>query len=605
MRYTFPMHRSRTAPVLKRHSPCRSRPRPWLAWLLGAALLAAGCASAPPVALGYDDLLASAPDGEVVDVVALKKAFLAAPNFAERFRELTRLETQALAMLDGRPLRLGAIGSAILDKYYGSLVGHLALARFYGDLEALEQAAVHDAWVAAIRAGVMGSAAGALLADPYRALSANEARAFLMAAGLTVVGSSYHESETQPLALWLTARSNGGRVQNVFFDLDDLYLAFQAAVARDATTLFPIPVPTSCANQPEMRAQCDDFSPSSFIHILARGGDAPAQTHVGLKLAAWNRYENAVPWLQQAAQAGNALASRTLANVALTLAQRATDGIRQRWLERVERQSLLAIAAGFDAAMVSLGRLYLRAEYGDEKIPAGLALLIRAAEVDNIDALLILGRLYAYGYRDAIAADSELSEQYFVRAAHQDEDAKLQYARFLLSDPDDNRAFNDRAWHWLREVAKNRNPQAMLLIGRLYHTGVHVNQSPRRAKSWFKNAVKAAPEDPNVVNEVAWTLTVTRMAKLRDERYALRIMDRVMADEDNAARRNPSYLDTWAAAHAANGDFERAILVQQQAIAIEQAKPNDQSSDSSDLDVFLKHLAAFRAGERISDDAVP
>ena len=120
----------------------------------------------------------------------------------------------------------------------------------------------------------------------------------------------------------------------------------------------------------------------------------------------------------------------------------------------------------------------------------------------------------------------------------------------------------------------------------------------RRARGWLKRAAKAAPDDASVVNEVAWTLTVSQIRRLRDERYALKIMDRVMADENNAARLNPAYLDTWAAAYAANGDFERAIAVQQ--MAIEQARSSDESND--DLPVLRQHLDAFRAGELISED---
>ena len=36
--------------------------------------------------------------------------------------------------MEDEPLRLGAVGSAILDLYYASLAGHQALAKFYGHL---------------------------------------------------------------------------------------------------------------------------------------------------------------------------------------------------------------------------------------------------------------------------------------------------------------------------------------------------------------------------------------------------------------------------------------------------------------------------------------
>ena len=93
----------------------------------------------------------------------------------------------------------------------------------------------------------------------------------------------------------------------------------------------------------------------------------------------------------------------------------------------------------------------------------------------------------------------------------------------------------------------------MLLLGNLHARGVGVRKSPRRAVSWYKDAVKVSPEDPNIVNEVAWTLTVSNVAALKRTRYALGIMDVLMGNNDEA-RNKPEYLDTWAAAHAANGD---------------------------------------------------
>ena len=76
---------------------------------------------------------------------------------------------------------------------------------------------------------------------------------------------------------------------------------------------------------------------------------------------------------------------------------------------------------------------------------------------------------------------------------------------------------------------------------------------------------KQSPEDVNIVNEVAWTLAVTHLEPLRKPSYALEIMDHAMS-ADEEARKNPAYLDTWAAAYAANGNFTRAVALQQQAV---------------------------------------
>lgn len=591
MRYTSAM---------KSHPPCaaaggRTRRSALPAALLLAGLLAAGCASAPAttIALSYDALAASAWDGGTIDPAAIRQAFLVAPDFDERLRQLIFLEGQVLEVLDGEPLRLGAVGSAILDQYYASLTGHQALARFYRHLELAEQADRHDAWVEAIRADIESSAMGTTPADPYRALSANEAEAFLSRRGMTVMGASYYKTEDQPFLLQMVARAADGRVENVFFDLGDLYSAFKASVRRDKSTVFPILPLVSCDSTGPW---CDPLTLPAFVHVLAQGGDSAAQVSKGRDAIAQNQFDKAIPWLHQASRSGNALASLLLAQLFERQVFQASSSVRPEWLEPAERNYRLAIAAGFDTAMADLGWWYLLGAYGEDRVSEGLPLLLRAADLNNIAALLRLGQLYFNG--QFVEADHERSEQYYRRAAEQDERAKVEYARFLMST---DRKFDDRAWQWMREMAKDRNPDAMLVIGDMYARGVHVNKNVRRARSWFKNAAKTVPDDPHFVNEVAWRLTVSHLRKLRDERYALKIMDRVMTDENLDAHRNPAYLDTWAAAFAANGDFERAISVQEEAIerAVSSNDPH------SALETLREHLETFRAGQLINDETVP
>ena len=542
-----------------------------------------------------------AAGGEMVDPAALKRAFLEAPDFADRLRQLTMLEKQVLQALDHEPLRLGAVGSAILDHYYGSLAGHQALSRFYGHLEANEQAARHQAWVEAIRAAIESTATSIVEQEfqtAYVALSATEAEAFLIARGETAVGARY-EVDDKRFMLWMSARRDGQGVRPVLFDLRDLYATMAAAVQRDAQTILPLRREITCATLDS----CANFSTYAFVRALALGGDSAAQTFIGWEMRRIGRLDDAGRWLEQAALANasgtgeNAFANLILADVFLSKARR-SDQDRAAWMAGAERHLQLAISAGFDGAMVNLGILYLRGDYGDDKVASGEALLQRAADLDNVEALLRLGAWHAAG--TVLRKDMVLSEGYLLRAAELDDRAKVQYARFL-THPAVDRDLDDRAWRWLRGVAKDGDPEAMLLIGDLYARGEHVGRSLRRAKSWFRNVAKALPDDPYFVNEVAWRLTASSVVKLRDERYALKIMDRVMADETNAARRNPAYLDTWAAAHAANGDFERAIVVQQEAIDL--ARTN--GDPNGELEILNRHLDSFRARRVISDDAVP
>lgn len=561
-----------------------------------AVLLLAGCVAvrpAPPQ--DYATLAANAAAGEMVAPAALRRAFLETPDFAERLQRLQNLEDQALQALDQEPLRLGAVGSAILDQYYGSIAGHQALVRFYAHLEADERAAWHREWVAAIEGAIESSAkplAEEEFPQAYAALSATDAEAFLIARGQRAVGARYQVDDERFL-LWMSAREEGKGVRPVLFDLADLYATIAASVSRDRQTAMPVARPMTCA----ALDICADFSTYAFARALAFGGDSAAQTFIGWEMRAIRRLDDAGRWLEQASAGENALANLVLADVFLLKAL-AAESERAAWLAGAERHLQLAIGAGFDSAMLRLGVLYFRGDYGEEKVAEGEPLLQRAADLDNVEALLRLGSWYTGG--TVLGKDMALSERYFLRAAELDDRAKVHYARFL-THPEVDRDFTDQAWRWLRDVAKDGDREAMLLIGDLYARGEHVAKSLRRAKSWFRNVVKALPDDAHFVNEVAWRLAVSSVARLRDERYALKIMDRVMADEGNEARRNPAYLDTWAAAFAANGEFERAIAVQEKAIEL----ARDNGDPNGELDILNEHLDAFRARQVISDDTVP
>lgn len=74
-------------------------------------------------------------------------------------------------------------------------------------------------------------------------------------------------------------------------------------------------------------------------------------------------------------------------------------------------------------------------------------------------------------------------------------------------------------------------------------------------------------------------------------------MDQMMSANEQA-RQNPMFLDTWAAAYAANGDFEQAIKLQNQAL---------EAADVTRLEEYLVdemkgHLERFNQGEELSKE---
>ena len=101
--------------------------------------------------------------------------------------------------------------------------------------------------------------------------------------------------------------------------------------------------------------------------------------------------------------------------------------------------------------------------------------------------------------------------------------------------------------------------------------------------------------NPELINDVVWTLAVSDEPQLRNPREALKLMDALMGANKEAAG-NPAYLDTWAAAYAANGKFPRAVELQEQAVQAAKTQAKDDV-----VKVLGEHLAAFKRGEAITE----
>jgi TPR repeat protein len=541
-------------------------------WLTLVALT--GCQTTTPPLPPYSVLAKEAENGGPVSAEDLRAAFIAAPDFNDRLQQLAPLETEALAMMADEPLRLGAMGSAILNIYYGSLAGHYALVKFYGHVDATDSVTIHQMWLDKISAAIEKQGDGSR-DKPYPVVSASEAETFLRVRNLTPVGSMYHSSEKTPFMMLVTARPVDAPLKNVYFDLTAAYHAVEGAIAQEDK-----------GDQP--------FSPGMLIGFLAKNDDTAAQAAIGAYLLSQNRLNDAADWLSSASRTGNVLANLMLARVYQLEARDFEGEKRTQAMEYVLEQYLHAIAVGSDEAMFALAGLYLDGDFGENNIESGIALLKQAAALQNANALMWLGQLSLDGTH--MPKDQAAARSYFKSAAATgDTHARLQYVRFLLTQDGTDEPFDPQAYTWLTEEAKAGEPEAMLMLGNLYAKGVGVSQSYKRALDWFKSAVKTSPDDANIVNEVAWTLAVTHLEPLRKPSYALEIMDHVM-NGDETARQNPAYLDTWAAANAATGDFKRAVTLQQQ--AVQAAREQD---DSDVITVLEAHLSAFQRGETIVD----
>ena len=543
---------------------------------LAVLLLFVGCQSAPE--LDYPQLSEKISSGDRVDVAALRDAFLEQEDLPRHMERLVDLEQQALQIVEDEPLKLGSIGSAILDTYYGSLTGHYVMTRFYEHVSTPSAAEPHHDWVARIREDMEAAGDGSR-EQPYPAVTAVEAQMYAISQGQYPVGSIYQTTEAHPFAILLQVKPDEGPIRNVTFDLSGMYGAVRTDFTRGA------------------EADDDDFTPFSLIGFLAKRDDTAAQAAIGAFLASQERTGEATDWLRASSRKGNLVASSVLARLYWEKASEATDEqAREAALEEVLENYLHAIALGSTDAMYALGVLYLNGHYGEENKTSGITLLTQAADAEHSDAAMFLAHLYYAG--EVVDRQLDKARAYYIQASELENPfAQRSYARFLL-DRDVGQDSDPRAIEWLENLARaDDDAEAMLLLGNLHARGLGIRQNFRRAVSWYKDAVEVAPEDASIINEVAWTLAVSNLDGLKRERYALEIMDALM-DANEAARSRPEYLDTWAAAHAANGDFDRAIALQQEALTVAEEMEFEEV-----LDILKEHLKAFREGETITEVA--
>ncbi len=556
--------------------------------LIGLGLLSSGCQTSAPRITAVEYKGAPLPS-----ILGLQQEFLSQPDLMTRYLRLSELEAQALALAADEPLRLGSVGSAILEIYPASYTGHFVLEKFYRDLESSEAQQLHAAWLRHIRETTIGDADGSTDA-PYKVMSINDARTFLAMQGLRETGALYQSNAETALGLTMLARENAqAPLRTQQFDLTSILQPLTADLAGAQTI------------QPN--------NPWPLLRELASSRNSAAQASIGTFLAKQRRFEAALGWLEVAARPGNLFANSLLARIYWFRAgtaqkqeqqQSPTDSddaqpTAEEFKQMALENHLQAVALGSADSMYSLGRLYIEEFFGPGNNAEGITLLEQAGRLGKAEALLYLGHQFRTGQR--LEANPTAAKDYLEQAAAlQNPTAIISYARYLTTATgQENISAHERLMPWLLELADTDHAEAMVVLGNLSARGIAVPKSSRRALKWYKKAVRNAGSHHHgaaeIINEVSWTLATTPINSLRDSRYARTIMDKLMA-ADEAARDRPEYLDTWATTYAANGDFVTAIDKQQQAIS----KAEEQQRDDV-LEILRMHLSKFKAGDRIVD----
>lgn len=523
--------------------------------------------------------------------------YLTQTDFSEQLSHVTALENRINVQGSEEPLALGAPSSALIEINPASLTGHHALARFYQHVDAHDAARRHEESFQLLKNRILASGDGSSK-RPYRLLSKADAELLVRSQGRSLVGGIYQSNESAALQLLLLSRSNDASpVTSDYFDLSPLLTALD-----------------------RQDGQAPTGNPWDILRILADSEDSAARAAVGTYLAKQRRYESAIGWLQLASTADNLLAHTLLARIfwyQSGLADRkSTSDQPTTALKTAEELTQLAIdhhikaiGLGSTESMYTLGRLLLE----DSNMPAidksnspvlspqikrdrAVGLLEQAGSLGHAESLLYLGSQYRRGA--LLPASDDRANRLFAQAANlRNPKAIISYARYIAASPE--RQPEAPLIPLLEELADEGNAEAMVVMGNLYAKGISVKRSPRRAVRWYKKAVTRVQASHHgnaaIVNEVAWTLTVSDQKGLLKPDYAQAIMDTMM-QTNKQVQNHPEYLDTWAATYAANGNFVKAIELQKR--ALHYARIQDRTDV---IDILQTHLESFEAGANITE----
>jgi TPR repeat protein len=259
-----------------------------------------------------------------------------------------------------------------------------------------------------------------------------------------------------------------------------------------------------------------------------------------------------------------------------------------------------AAEQGLATAQSALGWMYMEGAGGTrQNLAAALQWLSSAARQEDARAYLLLSLLYENGW--GISADRAFARHLLTRSTELgDPEACLRLGIALLYGPQQQRdpqhgllvlrkaagmqdsaanaAFQLGWWylsapsrarelpaaaHWMAQSAAAEHRLALLWLSEMHGKGLGLPQNPAKSRQLREQALaKASLRDKN---EFAWQLSVSSDELLRNGPLAVRVMQGALT---TLSTRNASYLDTLAAAHAESGNFEAAVLTQQDALQV-------------------------------------
>ncbi len=195
--------------------------------------------------------------------------------------------------------------------------------------------------------------------------------------------------------------------------------------------------------------------------------------------------EKAVPWLEKAAQFGNADAAYTLGKYTLTGVGKALKPDPRNAIALFQQ----AAAKQHEKAMEYLGRIYLQDTLVPQDKAKGVAYLTQAAEYGSAKAAMALSYLYESG--SVVPRSPQNAAKWHMRAALLgDVKAMMAVARDYAKGYGVEKD-GATATYWFNKSANSGNARAMRELGYVYLTGQGVERDAKQAIAWFEKAANA------------------------------------------------------------------------------------------------------------------
>jgi len=153
-------------------------------------------------------------------------------------------------------------------------------------------------------------------------------------------------------------------------------------------------------------------------------------------------------------------------------------------------------------------------------------------------------------------------------------EAQYRLGKLYLKGQDVSQNYS-KAREWLQRAAEQKHARSQNQLGIIYADGLGVDKSCKIAKFWFNQIEPGNYVFKQAQGNLAWVLSTCSASEERNGKKAVKITQKLLTEQEKSS---PGLLDTLAAAYAETGQFEQAILIQQQAIVLLPISTDDKSA---------------------------